>query len=244
MSYATPTTTAENVGSPALLNILANLTEDSRLQVRAAFFNICAKRPTIIQSQAYWECASANDLIARYGSDVDPLGLIQYADLFATRIVFYGLMYVDSPTTVESSQPLFVPVEITDNVHSLGSLVLCLGSFIALATFPGWQTSISDDGSEIEIKRFPSRLVLIAIVWALGLAFALGFVSILWIHIGAVAAAESIKANYRHFVDANVGPAAMAVGWVAVTLVAIAFLGVLIMKLSIELLDELTEEDE
>ena len=69
------------------------------------------------------------------------------------------------------------------------------------------------------------------------------FVSVMWVHMGAVAAATSLDLIYGDLVVTHIGWIPLLFGWLAVVLEAVVLIGIVVMILSINLLDRLTEED-
>jgi len=67
-------------------------------------------------------------------------------------------------------------------------------------------------------------------------------VSVIWMHIGTVAAATTLDLIYGSLLVTHVGWIPMFFGWFSVTLQAITAIGVGVMVLSIDLLDRLTDE--
>jgi len=68
-------------------------------------------------------------------------------------------------------------------------------------------------------------------------------VSVIWMHIGTVAAATTLDLIYGSLLVTHVGWIPMFLGWFSVTLQTIMTIGVIVMILSIKLLDRLPEED-
>lgn len=116
-------------------------------------------------------------------------------------------------------------------------------AFVALSTLPGWHTQVDIDGLEHEVKPFPSRTTTSIIGWTLAWAIGFGFVSSLWVHVGVVAATESIKVNFRQLVETRLGVVVLTLSWVAVALTVLALTAIIVMILSIRLLERLTEDD-
>lgn len=114
---------------------------------------------------------------------------------------------------------------------------------MGFATFPGWHTETTDDGSEHEVKPFPSRAVSQAIACGLTICTMFSFVSTIWVHIGAVAAATTLDLVYRGLVITHIGWLPLFLSWLAVALHAIVLAGTIVMILSIQLLDRLTDDD-
>ncbi|KAJ5584353.1 uncharacterized protein N7459_004153 [Penicillium hispanicum] len=148
----------------------------------------------------------------------DPLNLVMMANEFREKIVFDGLLFI--------------------------TIALTFACFLLLGTFPGWHEKVSDTGSEVEVKPFPARPVVGACLFTIGPAFGFALISVLWQHINSSSTASMVETLTYGAVAGHVGAAAMAFGWIAVGLVATVGLGLFIMKLSINLIMALTEEDE
>lgn len=146
----------------------------------------------------------------------DPLNLVWVASTFKNAIVFPYLIII--------------------------ALVLAFLTFLLLATFPGWHTSIGSDGSEHEVKPFPSRPVSQVALATIFIASVFILVSVMWQHTAAVAASTIAQDLGNGAVKSGVGTAAMVLGWFGFGLLVVVTLGLLVMILSIQLLDRLTEE--
>ncbi|KAJ5945999.1 Ca2+ regulator and membrane fusion protein Fig1-domain-containing protein [Penicillium verhagenii] len=201
-------------------------TQSSTLEVRAGYMGLCMS-----QSDEGRVCSSsaktlANILKTERTTSVignvtteftpDPLNLILLAEEFRTKIVFDGLLYV--------------------------SVILTFVCFLLLATFPGWHTEINDEGSDIEVKPFPSRPVSQAALGIISISFGFSFISVLWQHINSSSTASMVETLTYGTVSGHVGTAAMVLGWLAVVLIGFVSLGLLIMIMSISLLDRLSED--
>lgn len=122
-------------------------------------------------------------------------------------------------------------------------MALSLLAMGILGSFPGWYTIVDDDGEEHEVRPFPSIPAVRLCLATLCVSAALGFVSILWLHVAAVAATGTLDFMFKDIVGTEVGTAAMSLGWSAVSTELIATLGVYVMVLSFDLLDRLTDEE-
>lgn len=128
--------------------------------------------------------------------------------------------------------------------HRFISLVLIAVTVIILGTFPTWHEEVDEDGSEIEVKPFPSMTLTQGVMGASTVAFAFGLISALWQHINASATVSMAETLTYGEVTGHVGPAAMALGWIGVGLAGVVVLGLVVMLLSMKVLDELTEGDD
>ena len=120
---------------------------------------------------------------------------------------------------------------------ALAFIVICL-----LLTFPGWHEEHDDNGSEREVKPFPSRPISLIALAASTLASMLALVSMMWQHTASVAAATTAQDLGYGTVKSGVGATVLALGWVGVALMALSAIGLLVMILSIRILDQLTDE--
>lgn len=112
-----------------------------------------------------------------------------------------------------------------------------------LATFPGWATSIREDGSDIEsvdVKRFPSPFVSQVALALLFIAAIFLLVSVLWQHTASVAAAQVAQDFGNGSVRSGVGLSAMVLGWFGFALIVLVAIGLLVMIISMRVLDTLT----
>lgn len=114
--------------------------------------------------------------------------------------------------------------------------------FLALATFPGWHEEVDEDGSEREVKPFPSRPVSQVALGLSALGFIFALISILWQHINSSATGTLSESLTYGAIESHVGTAAMILGWAAVVCLGVVALALLIMIMSISLLRELTED--
>lgn len=118
------------------------------------------------------------------------------------------------------------------------AIPLAFISILLLGTFPGWHTEEDGEGSEREVKPFPSRPVSQLALAIIVVASLFAFISILWQHIATSAAASMIRSLSYGTVKGQVGPTAVALGWVGVVLSLVSAIGLLVMILSIRVLAE------
>lgn len=114
---------------------------------------------------------------------------------------------------------------------------------VTISTFPGWRTIVDDDGEELEMRPFPPRRKMHlsnAIVCA---ASVFGLISVLWVHVGAVAASATLELVYNGAVDSGVGAVAMTLGWLSLGLQILVCMMTRVMIMSIELLQKLKDDD-
>ena len=217
LSYRTVQSAAEAT-SGLLVNknltqiLQSQVTSSTTLSVRVGFYGFCVNRPGQIQY--------CGDDLTTYASTLnaseDPLNILSLAQNFQKEV-------------------LFAPFGIL-------ACVFCFFAIALLATFPSWHTSIDDSGSEREVKPFPSRPVSqVALILVIAAAVLL-LVAILWQHANAVAFSSAVKILTASAVRTEIGAAGTAVGWIGFALVATVGLGLLVMILSIQLLDRLTDD--
>lgn len=127
-------------------------------------------------------------------------------------------------------------------MNSIVAIVLAFLTFLLLATFPGWHEEIQDDGSEREVKPFPSRAVSQVALATIFIASVFVLVSVMWQHTAAVAASQIAQDLGNGSVKSGVGTTAMILGWFGFGLLVVVTLGLLVMILSISLLGRLTDE--
>ena len=124
---------------------------------------------------------------------------------------------------------------------SIAAVALAFITICLLLTFPGWQTEVDDDGSDREVKPFPSRPVTLIALTASTLGAMLALVSMIWQHTASVAAATTAQDLGYGTVKSEVGATALALGWVGFALLALAAIGILVMVLSIRILAEVVD---
>ncbi|KAJ5983392.1 hypothetical protein N7481_005491 [Penicillium waksmanii] len=119
-------------------------------------------------------------------------------------------------------------------------IVAYVEAFILLSTFPGWYEERDENGSDVEVKPFPSRPVSQCVLLALMLGFSLGVISILWQHINSSSMAETL--NYGA-VSGHIGVGSMALGWAAAAIIGIVGSAMQVVISSISLIRRLTDEE-
>ena len=118
------------------------------------------------------------------------------------------------------------------------AIPLAFITLLLLATFPGWHEEDGGEGSEREVKPFPSRPVSQIALVIIAVASVLMFTSLLWQHVASAAVATMVQSLSYGTVKGHVGPAAMILGWTTVLLFLVVMVGLLIMILSIRVLSE------
>ncbi|KAF7907779.1 uncharacterized protein EAF01_005365 [Botrytis porri] len=196
----------------------------SSLMIRTGFRGICM---TSQFASSGWECAQhagiLKDIITSASTststnthsttdidlDIDPLNLLQLAESVRKRIVFDGLLYIALPLT--------------------------LLTLLLLLLIPRWKNRHKprQPASSRQVKAFPSRALSFTICLTSGSAFLFAFTSILWQHLAAVTASRFIERMNYGSVVARVGSTAMVIGWLGVLMLWFAFMGCLLMVLSL-----------
>jgi Ca2+ regulator and membrane fusion protein Fig1 len=234
-----------DISSPAnenLASTLANLARNATIEVRTGFFKLCVSHP---RAAGGWKCGTnATALSLEYGAGEDPLNLIATSSIFSSKIVFYGFVYVvPRPPRLLLVLVLGDRQPLTETTNRLTSIILATAAVLLLSTFPGWHSEYTETGSEYDFHPFPRRHVSHLVIACLGVSMIFSGISVLWQHVAAVAVATSTTTLIGGAVKSHVGTAGMALAWAATFLLAIPTLGALIMSLSIQLLDKLTEDD-
>jgi hypothetical protein len=111
--------------------------------------------------------------------------------------------------------------------------------FVLLGTFPGWVTEEDSDGSEREVKPFPSRTVSRVALISVSAASVFALVAALWQHLSSAATSTMTGTLMYGTVSGQVGAGAMAMGWVGTGLLFVVMIGLLIMMLQMAVLDRL-----
>ena len=107
-----------------------------------------------------------------------------------------------------------------------------------MATFPGWHEDTDDEGSDREVKPFPSRQVTKVAVGALILGSLFCLISVLLQHVAAATGSVMVESLSYGTVRAKVGTASMVIGWGGEILYILATVGLLTLALSIRALTE------
>lgn len=121
------------------------------------------------------------------------------------------------------------------------SVAFSVVSFLLLSTFPGWHEEEDSEGSEREVKPFPSRPVSQVALFSLGISATMTLLSVFWQHMASSNALTLIELVTADIVQVKVGAAAMGLGWATFVLNAVEFVGILIMVVSIRVLSMMTD---
>ncbi|KAJ9656236.1 hypothetical protein H2198_005087 [Neophaeococcomyces mojaviensis] len=168
---------------PGVTTAIANIVGNANLNVRVGYFGICIQEG----GGAFMCNQNATALADLVTVDQDPLNLIWVASTFKDAIVFPYLIII--------------------------AIILAFLTFLLLATFPGWHTTTTADGSEHEVKPFPSRAVSQVALATIFIASVFVLVSVMWQHTAAVAASQVAQDLGNGSVKSGVGTSAMVLGW-------------------------------
>ena len=127
---------------------------------------------------------------------------------------------------------------------SIAAIALAFIAVCLLLTFPGWhvEPSDTDSGGDREVKPFPSRPVSLIALAASTLASMLALVSMIWQHTASVAAATTAQDLGYGTIRSQVGATSLALGWLGFGLMALAAIGLIVMVLAIQILDQVANE--
>ncbi|KAL1303220.1 hypothetical protein AAFC00_006637 [Neodothiora populina] len=196
---------------PGVTAAIANIVGQAHLEVRVGYFGIC-----IASDDGNFLCSNNATLLAQQVSiDQDPLNLIWVANTFKDSVVFPYLIIV--------------------------AIIMAFVTFILLATFPGWHEIPNEDGSDYDLKPFPSRFVAQLSLAFIFFASVFVLVSVLWQHTASVAAAQVAQDLGNGSVRSGVGTSAMVLGWFGFALLILVTIGFLLMIVSIHVLDRMIE---
>uniref|UniRef100_L2FNQ9 Factor-induced protein 1 n=1 Tax=Colletotrichum fructicola (strain Nara gc5) TaxID=1213859 RepID=L2FNQ9_COLFN len=182
---------------------IENIAGDARLAARVGYFGIC-----ITPDGGSWLCSNnATALANEVSVDQDPLNLIWLAAQFKDMIVFPYLIII--------------------------AIIFAFVCFLLLATFPGWHEEEDSEGSDREVKPFPSRPVS-------QISLAIIFIASIFVLVSVLVAASIIAQDFGNgAVKSGVGSSAMVLGWFSFTLLIIVTIGLLVMILSIRVLSQM-----
>ncbi|EAS34499.3 uncharacterized protein CIMG_05523 [Coccidioides immitis RS] len=198
--------------APSVTADIANIVRGAQLEVRVGYFGICVQR-----GGGSFICnANATALAGILPAEDDPLNLVWVASTFKDAVVFPYLIIV--------------------------AVIFAFVCFLILGTFPGWHEETSPDGSEQEVRPFPSRPVSQVALSLIFVASVFILVSVLWQHTASVAASTVAQDLGNGSVKSGVGTSAMILGWFGFGLLVVVTIGLLAMILSISLLTRLTDD--
>ncbi|CVK86760.1 uncharacterized protein FFB20_14965 [Fusarium fujikuroi] len=192
-----------------LHSAIENIAGDASLQARVGYFGIC-----INPDGGSWLCSNnATALAKEVDVDQDPLNLIWLAAQFKDMIVFPYLIII--------------------------AIIFAFVCLLLLATFPGWHEETDSEGSDREVKPFPSRPVSQIALALIFVSAIFVLVSVLWQHTASVAASVIAQDFGNGAVKSGVGTSAMVLGWFSFALLIVVTIGLLIMILSISVLSSM-----
>lgn len=130
------------------------------------------------------------------------------------------------------------------HTHSIVAIILAFICFLLLATVPGWHQEVDENDSTISRKPFPSRPVSQVALAIIFIASIFVLVSVLWQHTASVAAATIAQDLGNGSVKSGVGSTAMILGWFSFALLIIVTIGLLVMILTMQIVEDgLTDEE-
>ncbi|KAH8805284.1 Ca2+ regulator and membrane fusion protein Fig1-domain-containing protein [Xylogone sp. PMI_703] len=181
------------------------------LEIRVGYLGLCMS-----QEAGEWVCSSSAHSLARLlKPEDDPLNLVWTAGKFKDQIVFDGLLFTALP--------------------------LQFLNILLLMTFPGWHEEVSDDGSDMEVRPFPSRPVSQAALGLATIAAVFAFITGFLQHIASATGSTMVHSLSYGTVNGHVGTAAMILGWAGILLYLVVMVGILLMILSIRVLAAMTD---
>ncbi|SPO04288.1 uncharacterized protein DNG_06971 [Cephalotrichum gorgonifer] len=190
---------------------IAAIAGNARLAARVGYFGICVN-----PDGGSWLCSNnATALANEVSVDQDPLNLVWLASQFKDMIVFPYLIII--------------------------AIIFAFICVLLLATFPVWHEETDSDGSEREVKPFPSRPVSQVALAIIFISAIFVLVSVLWQHTASVAASIIAEDFGNGSVKSGVGTSAMVMGWFSFTLLIVVTIGLLVMILSIRVLTEMAD---
>lgn len=188
---------------------IENIAGDAHLAARVGYFGICVN-----PDGGSWLCSNNATALAKEVSvDQDPLNLIWLAAQFKDMIVFPYLIII--------------------------AIIFAFVCLLLLATFPGWHEEEDSEGSDREVKPFPSRFVSQIALAIIFVSSIFVLVSVLWQHTASVAASVIAQDFGNGAVKSGVGTSAMVLGWFSFALLIIVTIGLLVMILSMSVLSQM-----
>ena len=131
------------------------------------------------------------------------------------------------------------------NVLTAGSILSIIFAFIAtclLATFPGWHEEVDENGSERDVKPFPSKAAVRVVLVSELMACILAFMSAVWQHVAAIAFSAALGLLSADTLSNRVGAAGMVFGWLGSISLLVGTIGILFLDIYLRSLDQLTDE--
>lgn len=128
--------------------------------------------------------------------------------------------------------------------HSIAAAVLSVFAMPLFGFFPKWHTERGDGDSEIEVRRLPSRYLYAFIMAFVYFSTLFAFISMLWQHVAAATLANTISSTMAGVLGCRVGAGAMALGWIAVGLMALTSLYLTFERNVLKLFERMTDDDD
>lgn len=237
LSYIEPERSISAVDSSTIAT-KGSYTEQVNPQVLVGYFAVCLVQVNIPSPLLIVVCSSDEDSLRSsfLEANEDPLGLLALAFRVKDSILSPYLRYVYPNYQFFSSM----------YQSYICSVIAALLDFILLwlfTLFPGWQNETDDNGSEREVKPFPSPIVLAAILAMGSITAALLLATAIWQQVAATAAGQTLGQMMSGQIQSHVGVAASVISWFAFVLAVIVVLMVLIMWINIRRLVRLISED-
>ncbi|KAK4140672.1 Ca2+ regulator and membrane fusion protein Fig1-domain-containing protein, partial [Dichotomopilus funicola] len=202
----------DTITSPNTSSSIATLLgKGAAFQIRVGYFGYCLlNNGTTFCSTDLPSLAS----LIRQSNSSDPGNLFYIAKRFHDDTIFSGLILI--------------------------SIIFSAMCFMLLSTFPSWHTEEdSDDGSEREVKPFPSRVVSDISLLLVLVSSLLALVAALWQHLSTAATSTMIGTLTYGSVSGEVGVGATVLGWVSTGLLCVVTVALLVMVLSIRILNQI-----
>ena len=219
----------------------AILAGNASLEVRTGYFALCVSDIT-----GLWVCSNdAAGLARQYTLGQDPLNLIAISAKIKDGIIFGGLMYVVSISRCHCAwrrSYLSYYNQTNGACIRIAAIALTVIVMIILASFPGWHEELDENGEEKDVKPFPSRPLVQCALALSALATAFAFVSSLWQHIAAVAAATVAQSMAYGTVESHIGAASVSLGWAGLGLMVVTTIGLAMTISSLDVITNLVDE--
>lgn len=154
----------------------------------------------------------------------------------------YTLVY-SAFLLLQNDLMIYLCIAHADMINRIMGVSLTVISFSFLATFPTWHEEMSETGSIQERKPLPSRRICQVALAASFIAAVLELATILWQHTASVATATTVTEMAYGTVITRVGIVAMTFGWMAVALSIVVLIGLLVVILTMQIVEEFNDED-
>jgi len=121
------------------------------------------------------------------------------------------------------------------------AIILAALVLVLLASFPVYEQEAADGPPR---KRLPSTFISQICLAIIFVASIFILVSVLWQHTASVAASTIAENMGSGSISTGVGVSAMVLGWFGFALLIIVTIGLLVMILSMQLVEQLTDLDD